>query len=146
MMFTPEELEEHRADAESLMRATLRGYAPTNRSEQNETSGREERVWDDKGTTAGKLPGISKVSLDARIFDVNVEGQDVVKFVTSLHVPLRAYVDPTTGALQITPGWEFVCEGVAAGMDPAHVGRRWRVVGVPIKDYATARRLDVEEV
>ncbi len=38
------------------------------------------------------------------------------------------------------------CSAVGPASDPSLLGRRWEVVDVPAKSYATARRLDVVEV
>ena len=55
-----------------------------------------------------------------------------------LHLPLDAELPAI--------GWHDICTAVGPSSDPALLGRRWEVVDVPAKSYATARRLDVAQI
>lgn len=119
--------------AESLMQDTFTAYA----YEWIKLDGIDEHVWLDKGETFGKVSGRSRDS-DTNTRTVEVGGIERPVVEGGLHIPLSAPVPEV--------GWEYVCTALGPHADPALLGRRWRVVDVPAKSYATARRLDVVEV
>jgi hypothetical protein len=99
--------------------------------------GIEEEAWTEQDVTRGKVSGRSRES-DTNTRTVTVGGVERPVVEGGLHLPL----DATLPAI----GWEVVCTAVGPSTDPALLGRRWRVVDVPAKSYATARRLDVVSV
>jgi len=95
------------------------------------------------GETAGKFQGPSRASADAYARPVTVGGVARLVLEGALHIPIGAAV-PRAG--QPGVGWEYECTAVGPDSDPSLLGRRFLVVGVPAKTFATARRLDVVEV
>lgn len=96
-----------------------------------------EQVWAAQYTTPGKVSGRSRQGdTNTRTTDVGGVQRPVVD--GGLHIPLSAPLPAI--------GWEYVCTAVGPSSDPSLLGRRWRVVDVPAKSYATARRLDVVDV
>lgn len=87
--------------------------------------------------TAGRVSGRSREG-DTNTRTVTVGGVESPVVEGGLHIPLSAGLPAI--------GWEFVCTATGPASDPALAGRRWRVVDVPAKSYATARRLDVVEI
>lgn len=126
-------LPELRAQADSLMLDTFTAYA----FETIEVDGLDEQAWVEQYTTPGKVSGRSRDS-DTNTRTVTVGGVERPVVDGGLHIPLDAPLPAI--------GWEYVCGAVGPASDPALVGRRWRVVDVPVKSFATARRLDVVEV
>lgn len=99
--------------------------------------GLDEQTWTPQYDTAGKVSGRSmQGDTNTRTVTIGDVERPVVE--GGLHIPLTA----TLPAI----GWEFECIAVGPASDPALLGRRWRVVDVPTKSFATARRLDVVEV
>lgn len=99
--------------------------------------GLEEEVRAPQYVTPGKVSGRSRDS-DTNTRLVTIGGVERPTVDGGLHVPLAAGLPAV--------GWEFVCTAVGPASDPALVGRRYRVVDVPTKSFATARRLDVVEI
>ena len=122
-----------RRAAERLMLDTFTAYA----SEVITSGGLEEDFWEPQYVTLGKVSGRSREG-DTNTRTVTIGGVERPVVEGGLHIPLAA----TLPAI----GWEFVCTAVGPNSDPALLGRRWRVIDVPAKSYATARRLDVVEV
>lgn len=128
-----EALPEFRAAAESLMVDTFTAYS-------NGTAvvdGLKEDAWTDEYSTRGRVSGRARDG-DTNTRTVTVGGVERPVVEGGLHIPLSAPLPAI--------GWEFVCDEVGPASDPSLVGRRWRVVDVPAKSFATARRLDVVEV
>lgn len=96
------------------------------------------QAWVSQGVTPGKVAGPSAAAADTQTRTVSVGGVERPVVEGGLHIPISAPLPAI--------GWEYVCDSVGPQSDPALVGRRWRVVDVPAKSYATARRLDVVEV
>lgn len=94
--------------------------------------------WVGQGATSGKIAGPSAQAGDTNTRTVTVGGVERPVVEGGLHIPLSAPLPAI--------GWEYVCTAVGDASDPALLNRRWRVVDVPAKSYATARRLDVVEV
>jgi hypothetical protein len=106
-------------------------------SETVTVDGLESDDWFIQFETVGKVSGRSREG-DTNTRTVSVGGVERPVVEGGLHIPLAAPVPE--------PGFELVCTAVGANSDPSLLNRRWRVVDVPAKSYATARRLDVVEV
>lgn len=132
-MFDPSMLAQGRSAAESLMLDTFAAYSPT----WTTVDGLKVQSWVPQGSTAGKVSSRSRDSDTSTRF-VTIGGVERPVLNGGLHIPL--------GAPLPAIGWEYVCTAVDAASDPSLLGRRWRVVDVPAKSFATARRLDVVEV
>lgn len=134
-------LQEH---ALSGMGDTFAAYSPSGTS--TAASGLQTRVYAAEGTTLGKIQsrsGGAGSAGDATGRTVLIGGVERVVMEAGLHIPLDAPL-PTGGKYGV--GWEYECLAVGPGSDPNLVGRRYLVVEVPAKTYATARRLDVVEI
>lgn len=125
---------ELRTYANATFRDTFTAYS----FETALVDGLDVQDWVDRGTTPGKIAGPSAQSRDTNTRTVSVGGVERPVVEGGLHVPISAPLPAI--------GWEFLCTAVGPNSDPALVGRRWRVVDVPAKSFATARRLDVVEV
>ena len=91
-----------------------------------------------QGSTVGRLAGSSANVRDTNTTLVDVGGEQRPVMSAGLHIPPSATLPER--------GWEYVVTAVGDLDDPSLVGRRFRVVDVPAKSQATARRLDVVEV
>lgn len=100
--------------------------------------GLEEETWVAQYTTPGKIAGSSKQSRDTGIRLVVVGGVERPVMEGGLHIPIAAALPEIL--------WRFRCTAVGPYSDASLVSRKWQVVDVPAKSYATARRLDVVEV
>ena len=119
--------------AERTMLDTFTAYA----SELVTIDGLEQDAWTPQYDTAGKVSGRSRDG-DTNTRTVTIGGVERPVVEGGLHIPLAAELPAI--------GMEFECIDVGPNSDPSLLGRRWRVVDVPAKSYATARRLDVVEV
>lgn len=126
-------IEGGRVWAESLMTLTLAAFSPGGTTA--DTDGMETTGWSAEGSTPGKLQGSTARDAVTRTLTVGNVERPVVN--EGLHIPL--------GAPLPAIGWEYVVTAVGDA-DAALLGRRYHVVSVPAKSYATARRLDVVEV
>lgn len=136
-----------RALAESAMTLTLTAYAPGGTT--TDADGYKVPAFTSQGTTPGKVQGDSGPDFEARYMRVGDAERPVVR--GGLHIPISAFVDDEDGLLIETGeqrglGWEFTVTAVGPNDDPALLNRRYLVVGVPVKSFATARRLDVVEL
>lgn len=122
-----EELPFLRAEAESRMTATFRAESPT----RERVDGLMETVWTSQGETPGRLD-------DPKDRDITVGGVERLTFDAVLHLPLSAPLP--------VAGWEYECIAVSAVDDPAMLGRRYRVVNVPVGSQKTARRVEVVDL
>jgi len=136
-VFTPEELAEHQADAESLMQDTFAAFEPTGRAATG-PGGMEVTTFTPRGTTKGKAQAGSRQGGDVQTRTVRIGNVELPVIEGGLHIPIGSTVPAV--------GWEYECTVLGAASDPAMLNRRYRVVGVPAKSWATARRLDVVEV
>lgn len=100
-------------------------------------------AYADQGSTPGKVQGGAASTRDPVSRTVMVGGVERPVLEGGLHIPLSAPV-PKAGDRGI--GWEYLCTAVGPLDDPALLNRRYLVVSVPAKSFATARRLDVVEV
>lgn len=126
-------VERGRRAAEAQMLDTFTAYAYT----WSTVGGIEQQTWAAQGTTRGKAAGRSRES-DPNTRTETIGGVERPVVEGGLHIPLTAPLPKI--------GWEYECTAVGPSSDPALLGRRWRVVDVPAKSHATARRLDVVEV
>lgn len=123
-----------RAQAESLMTLTLDWYEPT--GGVTVVDGIEALAFTARGSTPGKLQRRANAGETPR--EVRVGGTTRPVLEDALHVPVDGLLP--------AEGWECVIAEADGPVDPSLTGRRFRVVGVPAKSFATARRLDVVEV
>lgn len=127
------------AQAESRMVDTFVAYEPDGWT--TDADGFRTPAYTDRGTVQGEVRGDTGPDTDTRTVMIGDTARTVL--VGGLRIPVSATV-PTAGEYGI--GWEYECVAVGQGSDPALLGRRWLVAGVPAKTHATARRLDVAEV
>lgn len=97
-----------------------------------------------KTPTVGKFQSPSSQGKDTPTRSVRIGDVARPVLVAGLHIPIGSLV-PKAGR-QRGIGWEYVVTAVGQADDPALLGRRFLVVEVPAKSFATARRLDVVEV
>lgn len=124
-----------RQQAASMMRDTFAAYSPggvTLNEDDFEVEG-----FAAEGSTLGRLTG-GVYGRDTNTRLVSIGGVDRPVVEGGLHIPLDSNVPAI--------GWEYECIDAGPASDPGLVGRRYRVVDVPLKSYATARRLDVVDV
>lgn len=138
------------AEAESMMTLTIEAFAPGG-STTTDADGMTSTAGVSQGTCPGKVQGSSVVGKVPESRAVSVGDVQVPIIDGGLHVPIGALVDDTGLLIKAGrrgTGWEFVVTAidVAAGDDPALLGRRYLAVSVPVKSRATARRLDVVEI
>lgn len=139
VLFSEAELDLMRLDAEGEMLDTFTAHAPGGTTK--DADGYDVPGFTDEGSTPGKLQGDTNADTVTEMVDIGGERRPVMR--GGLHVPISAPL-PTAGDSGI--GWEYECAAVGPGSDPSLLGRRYLVVNVPSKSYATARRLDVVEV
>ena len=99
--------------AESLMTSTFAASA----LEWAKVGGLDEQTWVAKGETLGKVQASSGKDSQTRYVTVGEVERPVVE--GGLHIPISAPVPEI--------GWVYECTAVGPGVDPALVGRRWRV-------------------
>lgn len=127
-------LPELRVEAESLMHDTFTAY----QFARTKVDGLDEETWTSQGDTRGRLNGRSRQGGDTTTRTVTIGGVERPVVEGGLSIPV--------GAPLPAVGWEYECIAVGSSSDPSLLGRRFRVVDVPAKSHATARRLDVVEV
>jgi hypothetical protein len=123
--------------AERLMTLALDAYSP---DPDNPTvvNGQEQPGFASEGSTPGKVAGRSQQSSDTYTRTVTIGEVEVPILEGGLHIPISAPVPEIR--------WEYEVTALGADDDPVLLNRRYRVVSVPAKSFATARRLDVVEV
>lgn len=127
--------------AESLMTLTLRAYEPNGTTK--DADGYDVPAYIDKGTVAGKVQSGSAQGGDTNTRYVSVGDVERPILEAGLHIPLDAELPAASH--QRGQAWEYVVES-AGNADPSLLGRRFMVVEVPAKSFATARRLNVVEL
>jgi hypothetical protein len=125
-----------RSAAERLLTDTFTAYAPDPTATSTDADGFEIPGFTNQGSTPGKIQGSKDTTTE--YVTVGEVRRPVLK--SGLHIPIGA---PVPAAGDAGQGWEYVCTAVGALSDLALLGRRYRVVNVPAKSFATARRLDV---
>ncbi len=135
-----------RVAAEAEHTLTLQPYAPTGLTSQNETTGLEVPTFTTGTPVKGKVQASSAQAGDTSTRTVIVGGVERPVLKAGLHISVAAAV-PNAGPAYTSGGaWEYVVTAVGTYDDAALLNRRYRVVEVPAKSNATARRLDVVEV
>lgn len=129
----PTVLARGKSRAEATMLDTFTAFAPG----WQKVDRIEKATWTPQGSTPGKVAGRSSDS-DTTVRTARVGDTEREVLQGGLHIPLSAPMPKI--------GWEYECTAIGPASDPALLGRRWRVVAVPMKSHATARRLDVVEV
>lgn len=135
--FSHAELEEHRADQESLMTLTLSASAP-GISPTRDADGMTTTARIPKGQTVGRVSGQSGSATDPYTREVQVGGVARPVIQGGLLIPVSATMPEI--------GWEYAVDAVGPDDDPGLKNRRYHIVSVPVKSGATVRRLDVVEV
>lgn len=92
----------------------------------------------------GKVQSGSQAGSDTATRYVKVGSVERPVLAAGLHIPITAAV-PMAGE-QRGLGTEYVVTAVGPADDTALLNRRFLVVAVPVKSFATARRLDVIEL
>lgn len=136
-----------RAEAEAAFTDTYAAYSPGGRT--TNADGMEVEGYTSEGSTPAKVQSRARQG-DANVRIVRVGGVDRQVIEAGLHIPVSKFVDPVTNKPQIKAGdigvgWEYECTAIGPNSS-SWVGRRFLVVEVPSKTYATARRLDVVEL
>jgi hypothetical protein len=126
-------LDQGRAIAESLMTDTVTVRYATGTTTIDETTGSETPVYATRFTSKCK---IQTRALQARQEEVG--GRTATTVTVELHLPVDS---PAT-----EPGDIAEITAVGALADVQLLGRKYRIVAPVAKSYATARRLDVEEI
>lgn len=124
------------------MTLTLTPHAPDGFT--TDPDGYEVPAFTDETPHAGKVQTGTQAGSDTATRYVRVGTVDLPVLSGGLHIPISAPV-PVAGE-EAGIGWEYDVTAVGPADDPALLGRRYRVVGAPVKSHATARRLDVIEV
>lgn len=129
-----------RVAAESLMVDTFAAYAPG--AEVTKANGLPGVGYSLQYTTAGKATGRPRAleAKDNRTTFVMVGKTKRPVIRGGLAIPMSKAL-PVAGDFGF--GWEFECTAVATTSDPNLVGQRFLVVGISVRTYQTARRLDV---
>lgn len=123
------------------MTLTLTAYSPNGTTTDGD--GYDVSAFTNEGSTRGKVQGGTLAGADTNTRFVRIGEVDKPILEGGLHIPIAADV-PEPG--RKGSGWEYLVTAVGPLDDPALLGRRYLVVDVPAKSFATARRLDVVEV
>lgn len=140
-------LPEMQAAAESLMKITFRVYVPG--EPVVGLDGYETTPYTSAGLVKGKLQATSAQGGDTNQRYLRIGGVARPVLEGALHIPISARVPVASQERGV--GWEYEISALdpdgSCRVDPALVpGRRFLVVEVPAKSFATARRLSVVEV
>lgn len=135
-------LPELRAEAEARMTLALAAFSPNGSTTDDD--GYKVPAFAPEGHTIGRAQGGTQATSDAATRYLRIGDTERPVLAGGLHIPIAAPV-PIAGE-QRGQGWEYVVTEIGASDDPALLGRRYLVVGVPAKSHATARRLDVVEI
>lgn len=134
--------------AESLTTLTLAAYAPDGTTTDDD--GYEVPTYTmvpysaTVSGTPGKVQSGSQSGSDTPTRYVSIGGIERPILEAGLHIPIGAPIP--TGSQQRGLAWEYEITALGPRVDPALLGRRYMVVEVPAKSYATARRLSVVEL
>lgn len=139
-MLSAIEMAELRFDAESEMTDTFAAFAPA--APLVDVNQMKQPGWTPMGTTLGKTRG--SIARDSITRTVRVGGVEYDVVDGGVSVPLSQFI--VGGRLILAIGWELQCIATGPAVDAGNLGRRWHVVNVPTKSWASARRLDVVEV
>lgn len=128
-----------RMAAEAEMTLTLTAFVPNGSTTDPE--GFEVPVYEPQAPHPGKVQGGSQSGNDTPTRFVSIGGVERPILSAGLHIPIGVPIP--VASEQRGLGWEYEVSEVGAADDPALLGRRYLVVGVPAKSKSTARRLDV---
>ena len=131
-LFTSRELAQFRADAEALMTDTV-AVTYANGTTFDDETGTTVPNYTTRFTSKCKVQTRSLVARDAE-----VGGRTATTVTVELHLPVDAPAVEVGDVCEIT--------AVGALSDMQLLGRKFRVVAPVGKSFATARRLDVEEI
>jgi hypothetical protein len=132
-----------RQAAEAEMTLTLAAHSPTGAT-TTDPDGFEVPTFAPEGSTFGKVQGGGQSGKDTPTRYIRIGDVDRPVLSAGLHIPISAPVP--VASEQRGQAWEYEVTAVGPVDDPALLGRRYMVVGVPAKSFATARRLDVIEL
>lgn len=139
------ELPRMQQQAQSMMTLTLTPNSPTDPpSFTTDAGGFEVPALIAGAPHAGKVQAGTQAGSDTPTRYVSVGGVERPVLAAGLHIPIDA-PEPVASE-QRGQATEYVVSALGPADDPALLGRRYMVVGVPAKSFATARRLDVVEV
>lgn len=122
-----------RENAESLMADAGIMRRPTGRTTLDPVTDQESEVFTDLFTSKAKIQTRNLVSTVSE-----AGGRSVTTVRMELHLPV------TVAAVRTGDIWEHTTVGPLS--DPQLVGRKFRVISPVGKTWATARKLEVEEV
>ncbi|RNL63645.1 hypothetical protein EFK50_07840 [Nocardioides marmoriginsengisoli] len=124
------------------MTLTLTPQAPMDPpSFTTDPDGFEVPAFNTQSPHAGKVQSGTQAGSDTPTRYVKVAGVDRPVLAAGLHIPVGAPIP--VASEQRGQATEYVVSGLGQADDPALLNRRYMVVGVPAKSFATARRLDV---
>ncbi|MCR1785306.1 hypothetical protein KVF89_22390 [Nocardioides carbamazepini] len=134
-----------RREAESLMTLTLAAYSPAGFT--LDADGYKVPAFTPEGSTFGKVQGGARAGADTATRYIKIGDVERPVIEAGLHIPISAKV-PVAGEQRglLDGAWEYEITAVGRLDDPALLGRRYMVVAVPAKSFATARRLDVVQL
>lgn len=135
-------LGEMKVMAESLMTLTLTAYEPNGFT--TDADGYEVPAFINRGLVPGKVQGGTQAGKDTQTRYLRIGDVERPVLAAGLYIPLSATI-PKPGE-QRGIGWEYEVSAIGPADDPALLGRRYLVVEVPAKSFATARRLSVVEL
>ena len=134
--------------AEHTYTLRLTAYSPNGTTP--DADGYEVQDYIDEGWTPGKVQGGSQSGKDTPTRYVSVGGVERPVIQGGLHIPLDRFIFDHSLLIvageQRGLGWEFEVTETGRYDDPGLLGRRYLVVEVPSKSFATARRLSVVEL
>ena len=119
-----------RAEAEAGMQDTFTVSSIT----RQKVDGLDQDIETSQGTTRGKIAGPSSQARDTNTRTAAVGGVERPVIEGGLHIPIAS------PAPEI--GWHCTLTVLGPMTDPSLLNSVWRVVDVPAKSYATARRLE----
>lgn len=137
-----------RREAEAMMTLTLSAYRPDGTT--TDANGYEVPAFAlvpyaaGVNDTPGKVQSGSQSGSDAPTRYVSIGGIERPVIEAGLHLPIGAPVP--VGSQQQGLAWEYEVTALGRRDDPALLNRRYMVVEVPAKSFATARRLSVVEL
>lgn len=130
-------------NAEAEHTLTLEWYSPGGTA--TGADGMERRTGVLETTTRGKVQSISTIpGVDVVTKTIKIGQTEVPVMSGGVHIPIGELIDET--GLRVKIGWECVVAACGPYDDQALLGSRYRVVAVPKKTHATARRLDVVDL
>lgn len=121
------------------MTLTLTPYIPAGTT--TGPDGDDIQSYDPQPTHKGKVQSGSQAGGDTTTRYLSIGGVERPVLAAGLYIPIGAPVP--VASEQRGLGWEYEVSAIGPLGDPDLLGRRFLVVGVPAKSFATARRLDV---